>query len=603
MPRKHPHSSGEDSRPFARRGSRRCAIYTRKSTEEGLDQAFNSRDAQRGACEAYIESQRHEGWQALPALYDDGGFSGGSLERPALQQLLEDIRNGGVDVVVVYKVDRLTRSLADFAKIIEIFDAGGVSFVSVTQAFNTTNSMGRLTLNVLLSFAQFEREVTGERIRDKIAASKKKGMWMGGLPPLGYDVSDRKLVVNETEAETVRAIFRRYCVVRSVQHLKDALDAEGIVSKVRTDRHGRETGAKPFAHGALYHLLQNPIYQGLIRHKDKTYPGEHSPIIDEDLWSKTQETLAANRQDRRSQSSVAGPSLLAGLLFDEEGKRLVPTHAKKGGRRYRYYASTSLIRRRSGAGESTTDDRQTETNPRTGWRLPASDLETLVETRLTGFLGDRGAVIEALDRLDIEPQMKPAIIDRTADCSARWPRLSQSERCALLQNYVLRIIVSDRRVDLVVCAEALVNNDEQTQRRRSGAKTSSLSLGDQDPESSITLSIAARLQRAGIEMRLLVNGAEHRPAPEPDRNLLRLLVMAARFRDQLICANGRSITELARDAGVSPSYFTRVVRLGFIAPSLVRRIAEGGQHPGLTAKRLIRADLASDWEKQQAALG
>lgn len=601
MPRKGRSNVDDGSNASVRRGSRRCAIYTRKSTEEGLDQAFNSLDAQRVACEAYIESQRHEGWRALPALYDDGGFSGGSMERPALQRLLEDIRSGGVDVVVVYKVDRLTRSLADFAKIIEIFDAGGVSFVSVTQAFNTTNSMGRLTLNVLLSFAQFEREVTGERIRDKIAASKKKGMWMGGLPPLGYDVLNRKLVVNEAEAETVRAIFRRYCETRSVQLLKDALDAEGVVSKARTDRHGRETGAKPFAHGALYHLLQNPIYRGQIRHKDQIYPGEHRPIIDEDLWSKAQDILAANRQDRRSQTSVAGPNLLAGLLFDEEGERLVPTYAKKGGRRYRYYASKSLIRRGSSA--STDDDRQTETNPRAGWRLPAGDIETLVEARLTGFLGDRGAVIEALDRLDIEPSLKPAIIDGAADYAARWPRLSQSERRSLLQNYVVRIIVSERRVNLIVCAEALMNNDEQTQKRRSGTTTFNKASDGHDPESPITLSIAARLQRAGIEMRLLVNGAEHRPAPEPDRSLVRLLIMAASFRDQLISANGRSITELAQEAGVSPSYFTRVVRLGFVAPSLVRRIVEGEQHPSLTAKRLIRADLASDWEKQKAALG
>ena len=242
----------------------RCSIYTRKSTEDGLEQDFNSLDAQREACESFIASQKHEGWVVLPTQYDDGGYSGGTLERPALQRLFGDIRGSKVDVVVVYKIDRLTRSLLDFAKIVEVFDAHGASFVSVTQAFNTATSMGRLTLNVLLSFAQFEREVTGERIRDKIAASKKKGMWMGGYPPLGYDVKDRKLAVNETEAETVRYIFRRYHEFGSVRLLKERLDAEGIVSKRRTASDGRTYGGKPIARGALYHMLQNRIYRGEI---------------------------------------------------------------------------------------------------------------------------------------------------------------------------------------------------------------------------------------------------------------------------------------------------------------------------------------------------
>ena len=266
MPRRSAASANKSHRKA------RCAIYTRKSTEEGLEQDFNSLDAQREACEAFIESQKHEGWVNLPIHYDDGGYSGGTMERPALQRLLADIRGSKVDVVVVYKIDRLTRSLLDFAKIVEVFDAHGVAFVSVTQAFNTATSMGRLTLNVLLSFAQFEREVTGERIRDKIAASKKKGMWMGGYPPLGYDVKERKLVVNEAEAETVRYIFRRYQELRSVLLLKEHLDAAGIVSKRRTAPDGRTYGGKPIARGALYLMLQNRIYRGEIVHKDQTYP-------------------------------------------------------------------------------------------------------------------------------------------------------------------------------------------------------------------------------------------------------------------------------------------------------------------------------------------
>ena len=272
----------------------RCAIYTRKSSEEGLEQEFNSLQAQREACEAFISSQRHEGWVCLPACYADGGFSGATMDRPALQRLLADIAAGRVDIVVVYKIDRLTRSLADFAKIVEILDARTASFVSVTQQFNTTTSMGRLTLNVLLSFAQFEREVIGERIRDKIAASKQKGMWMGGVPPLGYRVQDRKLVIVESEAELVRAIFRRYAELGSVRLLKEELKARGIGSKSWTSASGRLRGGKPFSRGALYLILRNRLYRGEIGHKGQSHLGEHTPIIDPPLWDAVQAQLASN---------------------------------------------------------------------------------------------------------------------------------------------------------------------------------------------------------------------------------------------------------------------------------------------------------------------
>jgi DNA invertase Pin-like site-specific DNA recombinase len=290
------------------RGPRvRCAIYTRKSSEEGLEQEFNSLDAQREACEAFIKSRKHEGWNSLPQLYDDPGYSGGTMERPALKRLLADIAARRIDAVVVYKVDRLTRSLSDFAKAVEVFDAHSVSFVSITQAFNTTTSTGRLTLNVLLSFAQFEREVTGERIRDKIAASKKKGLWMGGLPSLGYDVNDRKLVVNEAEAATVRMIYRRYLELGSVRALKEALDDAGIVSKLRTAADGSPNGGRPFSRGALYLMLQNRIYRGEIVHKGAAHPGEHAEIVDEDLWSSVQRRLEANGVERRSIGALSAP--------------------------------------------------------------------------------------------------------------------------------------------------------------------------------------------------------------------------------------------------------------------------------------------------------
>src|SRR6201982_3984184 len=283
-----------------RNGTIRCAIYTRKSSEEGLEQEFNSLQAQREACEAFITSQRHEGWVCLRAGYDAGGFSGATMDRPALQRLLADIAAGRVDIVVVYKIDRLTRSLTDFAKIVEILDARGASFVSVTQQFNTTTSMGRLTLNILLSFAQFEREVIGERIRDKIAASKRKGMWMGGIPPLGYRAQDGKLLVIESEAEIVRSIFRRYAALGSVRLLKEELEARGIKSKSWTTISGRRVGGNPFSRGALYLMLQNRLYRGEIVHKGQSYPGEHTPIIDRPSWDAVQAQLAVNTAERNS---------------------------------------------------------------------------------------------------------------------------------------------------------------------------------------------------------------------------------------------------------------------------------------------------------------
>jgi len=325
----------------------RCAIYTRKSSDEGLDQAFNSLDAQREAGEAYVRSQAHEGWTVLPDRYDDGGFSGGTMERPALQWLLADIAEGKVDIVVVYKIDRLTRSLSDFSRIVEVFEKAGTSFVSVTQAFNTTNSMGRLMLNVLLSFAQFEREVTGERIRDKIAASKARGMWVGGVPPLGYDppeAGNRKLVVNEREAETIRYIFNRYLQLGSVHALQRDLDARGIVSKARVTAAGKKVGGQPFSRGALFHLLRNRIYLGQIVHREAVYEGEHDAILETEVFDKVQRSLEANARRRSTASErrmVRAP--LTGKLFDADGAPMSPTFSRgKSGQNYRYYVSASL---------------------------------------------------------------------------------------------------------------------------------------------------------------------------------------------------------------------------------------------------------------------
>jgi site-specific DNA recombinase len=331
------------AKPQERAGSVRCAVYTRKSSEEGLDQAFNSLHAQREACEAYVLSQAGEGWTLSPELYDDGGFSGGNLERPALQRLLADITGGRVNTIVVYKIDRLTRSLADFAKIVDRLDAAGGSFVSVTQAFNTTTSMGRLTLNVLLSFAQFEREVTSERIRDKIAASKAKGMWMGGVVPLGYDLGERELIVNEAEAETVRLIYRRYLALGSVNLLREDLKLSNVRSKAWATREGRAMGGALIGRGALFHLLQNRLYLGEIQHHDEVYPGRHKPIVDRSLFDAVQQRLSENRVVASLRQTRAAAMALRSKVFDAEGKAMSPSFAYgKGGRCYRYYISMGL---------------------------------------------------------------------------------------------------------------------------------------------------------------------------------------------------------------------------------------------------------------------
>ena len=323
----------------------RCAIYTRKSTEHNLDLEFNSLDAQREACEAYIKSQAHEGWRLIPDRYDDGAFSGASLDRPALQELLTEVRAGKIDIIVVYKVDRLTRSLADFAKLVELFDQHSVSFVSVTQSFNTTSSMGRLTLNVLLSFAQFEREVIGERVRDKIAASKRKGIWVGGSVPLGYASVNKKLVVVPEEAETVRLIFRRYLELGSIRDLAEDLDRRGIRTRRQTLSTGKIRGGIRFGVGALAHLLRNRFFIGEVVYRGAVHPGEHEPILDRALFDAVQAKLAAGANARQLKLK-ASPSILAGRIFDERGNRMTPTHTNKQGARYRYYVSHALLQKR-----------------------------------------------------------------------------------------------------------------------------------------------------------------------------------------------------------------------------------------------------------------
>src|SRR4030081_3537593 len=352
----------------------RCAIYTRVSTDQGLEQDFNSLDAQYDASQSYIRSQAHAGWTLVRSKYDDGGFSGGNTDRPALQHLLEDVRARKIDIIVVYKVDRLTRSLADFAKLVELFDQHGVSFVSVTQQFNTTTSMGRLTLNVLLSFAQFEREVTSERIRDKIAASKRKGLWVGGIAPLGYETKDRRITVVEEEAERVRTIFRRYLELGSLNLLMADLRERGIVTKVRSLKTGRTVGGIPFTRGPLAHFLRNRFYVGEVAFKGEVLPGEQPAILDRDLFDAVQATF----NDHRNNQTVArgkSDALLTGRIYDDRGNRMTPSHARKGGIKYRYYLSSALLH---GQPERAGSVR----------RVPAAEVEALVASAVRGHLGD-----------------------------------------------------------------------------------------------------------------------------------------------------------------------------------------------------------------------
>ena len=413
----------EPSRKF------RCAIYTRKSTEDGLEQEFNSLDAQYEACRAYILSQRHEGWSLLSERYDDGGFSGGNLNRPGLTTLLEHVASRKVDIIVIYKVDRLTRSLADFAKIVEVLDEAGASFVSITQSFNTTTSMGRLTLNMLLSFAQFEREVTSERIRDKIAASKRKGLWMGGPVPLGYEVQERKLVVNEAEAETVRHIMRRYCQLDSVRELVAELRRDGVVTKIQMRVGGPHRGGIPFARGALYHLLKNRIYRGEIVHKGAAYPGEHPAIVSVELWHSVQSAFADRTKSAMTKTHAKRPTLLAGLLYDHLGRTMVPSHTTKGPKSYRYYVT------RPDLVDSTAAS-----------RVAAYDVETIVRSRLAEFLSDRHALEELIDWARLEARLASKSFEAAAALAAKLRADPASECIHLIRHLLRQVTVGEDQI-------------------------------------------------------------------------------------------------------------------------------------------------------------
>ena len=521
----------------------------------------------------------------MKKAYDDGGHSGGSIERPALQILLDDIQSGLVDIVVVYKIDRLTRSLADFAKMVEIFDAKAVSFVSVTQQFNTTTSMGRLTLNVLLSFAQFEREVTAERIRDKIAASRKKGMWMGGLPPLGYDAWAKKLVINPEEATQVRRLFEAYLELGSIRDLVAWARAEGIATKVRRKADGGiPSGGRPFSRGNLHAMLNYRAYIGEVTHRGNTYPGEQEPILPRDLWDRVQARLGATGRQSGSSGNIKQPAALIGLLFDETGDRLTPVHATKKGRRYHYYVSTRLI--------------ATASKDPSGWRLPARALEHAVIAGVVLLLGD-------------DKQLLRAAMDTDAASSQPTSHLNQILKSA--GQLVVTIQQSDTAVQLpmilpmiagIVVGHNLLAIHVQRRGLQEilGIHTTPASRAQESGDTHL-LRVPLQMKRRGVETRLII-GSGSNGNMETDINLVRAIAKAHAWFEGLKSGSFASINEIAKAESIPASEVSRQLPLAFLAPGIVDAILQGRQPVGLTAKSLLRvAEVPCDWDSQAKALG
>lgn len=541
-----------------------CAIYTRKSSEEGLEQDFNSLDAQREACEAFILSQKTQGWKGI-GCYDDGGFSGGNVERPGLQRLMADIRLGKVKVVVVYKVDRLTRSLADFAKMVELFDAQGVSFVSVTQQFNTTSSMGRLTLNVLLSFAQFEREVTGERIRDKIAASKRKGMWMGGYAPIGYLPHERTLKIDEPQAKRVREIFDLYLQLGCVRRLKLELDSRGWKTP---ERHGvRPGGGLPFTRGHLYRLLSSPTYIGGISHKGVVHPGLHQAIVDKGVWDAVQKQLVDNAQGHSNRIAAVEPSLLAGVAQDAQGRPLKTTHAKKGSKRYRYYY------RNSG----------TEGDASDTLRVPARELEKAVLDELISFLRDEGKVLAAVPALNASETK--AAFALAAKAAQTLEAGTTTDRIKVVNLLLANVVVTPSRLEIAVREAALRGLPSKADQRHH------------------VIPVPVRLKKGNHAMRLVVRD-QSIEVKVPDGGLVALLARANQWFAAVRSGQHGSIASLSAEQGQAGRDITRTMYLAFLAPDVIETIARGDQPVGMGVRRLVAmSPLPMDWVEQRRVFG
>lgn len=556
----------------------RCAIYTRKSSEEGLEQDFNSLDAQFEACAAYIKSQASEGWVPTKERYDDGGISGGTLERPALKRLLEDIAARRIDIVVVYKVDRLTRSLLDFAKVVESFDTAGTSFVSITQSFNTTTSMGRLTLNMLLSFAQFEREVTAERIRDKIAQSKAKGMWMGGTSPIGYQAEGRTLAIVEEHAELIRHIFARYLELGNIRLLQNELLLSGVIKPVRLSTTGRPHGGAPFNRSELYNLLSNRVYVGDIVHKDKHWPGLHPPIIDPESFDRAQQLITRHVKGDRSPQDAAERSLLPGRVVGDTGEPLIATHTCKktrdGNRRYRYYVSRSLH----------LGDRA-----RGGMRIPALEIEQVVVSRLTEMLENPIATSEA--NATLSEIVTQGAVQRSQKLAAALRSRRIDHHRPLVRSLVRQVIVGESSLTIHVDWTALCGSLKI--------------IPNAADDELIILETTARLTRSGRVLRM-IQADNTLLKSAHDLTLIRLIVKARDWWQRLQQERGLTVSAIAEQESVTHSYVTRILRLAFLSPLIVQAIISCRQPVWMDGGALSATGaIALDWEvqKQQLLLG
>lgn len=550
----------------------RCAIYTRKSTEDGLEQEYNSLDAQYDACAAYALSQRHEGWTVVNERYDDGGFSGGNMNRPGLDQLLKDVKAGKVDIILLYKIDRLTRSLSDFARIVDVLDAAGASFVSITQSFNTTTSMGRLTLNMLLSFAQFEREVTGERIRDKIAASKRKGLWMGGPVPLGYDVVERKIVPNEQEAKTVRHIMQRYVELGSVKSLIAELDAQGYRTKVQIRTSTANKGGCQFRRGTLYHLLSNRIYLGEIVHKGIGYPGEHEAIVTQALWDRVQAALADRSQGGTSRHGAKYPSLLIGMVRDGEGRDMTPSHTNRGNRRYRYYI---------------TRPEQVDCKP--AWRVNAHDLEHLVSRTIAELLLDQPRLLDTIGNIGLDATTISEIFIEARFAAAKLTNDAIGARKDMLAQLKPSIVLQPDRIDIALGIQSL-------------AALLGVAVHD-DVGASVELRCDTVRVRRGHEVRLVISEGSISPPSHCDTKLVALLADAQAAAKLLSEHPGQSLSAVAKQHGRCRTRLGKLVELSCLAPDIITAIVSGQQPTQLDSKALVAANIPMDWAGQRKLLG
>lgn len=530
----------------------RCAIYTRKSCEEGLEQDFNSLDAQREACEAYIKSQQHEGWVLIDKHYDDGGFSGGTLERPAVKELFKDIQAGEVDIVVVYKVDRLTRSLMDFSKIVELFDKQNASFVSITQHFNTTTSMGRLTLNILLSFAQFEREVTGERIRDKVAASKKKGMWMGGRVPIGYLRVDKKLEIDPIQSCTVKTIFEKYIELKSVGKLKEHLENTNIKPK----------SGLPFSKGNLYKILSNKIYISLITHKNNTYNGEHKPIVDFETFEKVQKQLQENRIENVCNTKSASKSLLAGKIYDDKNNRMSPSHSNTKNKRYRYYVSQALIKaQKSEAGSIT--------------KIPAGEIEKFIIETIKEFLLDSTKLQKYIENFNVIKQK--SIFKAVKD-------IKDFSNLRLLRAILNKVIIAKESVEITICENALIKTLENL--------ANGIELPEQttiETNAPIKIMKKVEITRTSQSGNILIINSGDKPTSLPNPYLINAIVKSHYYHKLLLEGKVKSSKDIQKFEGVKDNTYVKdILRLRFLPPKITSEILNGTQPIDLSLHKLFK---------------